>query len=407
MLERRQRNGGGVCVGVHRIVDWVTSKLLGYVKVRTIVRSTGRFEFIDITVEPGHEFLVLDGTSWLMTHNCIDDPHNEQDVLNGNYEVFDKAYDWYAFGARTRLMPGGRVAIVATRWAVNDLIGRVVQDMVRNPESDQWDVVEFPAVLEVEDKDAAPDAETKTKTVSLWPEQWSLESLLRTKASMPPFQWNAQYMQNPTSAEAAIIKKDWWQKWEKDDPPTCDYIIMSLDAAAEKNNRADFTALTTWGIFYRDNDKGEKTANIILLNSLKERWEFPTLKKRAYEEYKEWEPDWFVIERKSAGTQLYQEMRHAGVPVQEFTPHRGSGDKTARLNAVSDIFASGLVWYPAGRRWAEEVVDEVCGFPAMPNDDLVDSTVMALMKFRLGGFIRLPSDRYDDEPFYARKAAYY
>jgi len=333
---------------------------------------------------------------------CLDDVHNEQDVLSGNYEVFDRAYDWYTYGARTRLMPGGRVALVGTRWAQNDLIGRVVQDMTRNPDGDQWEVVEFPAIVEKEGADGV------ARELSLWPEQWTLESLLRTKASMPPFQWNAQYMQQPTAEEGAIVKPDWWRKWEKDDPPACDFIIMSLDAAAEKNNRADFTALTTWGIFYTgDNEGHERIANIILLNSIKERWEFPVLKRRAYEEYTQWSPDWFVVEKKSAGTALYQEMRAAGIPVQEFTPHRGSGDKTARLNAVSDIFSSGMVWYPAGRRWAEEVVDEVCGFPAMPNDDLVDSTVMALMRFRTGGFIRLPSDRWDEEDLPARRHGYY
>jgi predicted phage terminase large subunit-like protein len=256
-----------------------------------------------------------------------------------------------------------------TRWAQGDLTGRVVQDMVRNPESDQWEVVEFPAIFDK--TEVNPDTgESTTTQVSLWPEQWSLESLLRTKASMPPFQWNAQYMQTPTSAEATIIKRDWWQKWEHDDPPTCDYVIMSLDAAAEKNNRADFTALTTWGVFEKAGEDGEPQNHIILLNSIKERWEFPTLKRRVYEEYKKWSPDWLVVEKKSAGTALYQEMRAGGVPVQEYTPHRGSGDKTMRLNSVSDIFASGFVWYPAGRRWAEEVVDEVCGFPTMPHDDL-------------------------------------
>jgi len=322
----------------------------------------------------------------------IDDPHNEKDILNGNYEVFDKAYDWYTFGARTRLMPNGAVAIVQTRWAANDLTGRVVQDMVRNPDGDQWEVVEFPAILN--DK-------------SLWPEQWSLEALLKTKAAMPAFQWSAQYMQQPTSEEGAIIKKEWWRPWEKDKPPECDYIIMSLDAAAEKNNRADFTALTTWGIFTRDDENGEPVNNIILLNAIKERMEFPALKKRAYEEYKEWEPDWFVIEKKSSGTPLFQELRAGGVPVQEYTPHRGTGDKFVRLNSVADIFASGMVWYPAGRRWAEEVVDEVCGFPAMPNDDLVDTTIMALMRFRTGGFLRLPSDTWDETPHTPRRAAYY
>lgn len=337
---------------------------------------------------------------------CIDDPHNEQDVLNGNFEVFDKAYDWYAYGARTRLMPGGCVALVMTRWAQNDLTGRVVQDMVRNPDSDQWEVVEFPAILESEKEDPETGEITITKK-SLWPEQWSLESLLRTKASMPPFQWNAQYMQQPTSAEAAIIKREWWQKWEDESPPPCDYIIMSLDAAAEKNNRADYTSLTTWGVFECDDENGLPQNNIILLNAIKERMEFPELKRRAYQELQEWKPDWFVVEKKSAGTALYQELRSAGIPVQEYTPHRGSGDKTARLNSVADIFASGMVWYPAGRRWAEEVVDEVCGFPAMPHDDHVDTTIMAVMRFRNGGFIRLPSDRYDDETFTPRRAAYY
>ena len=336
----------------------------------------------------------------------IDDPHNEQDVLNGNFEVFEKAYEWYAYGARTRLMPSGSVAVVATRWAEQDLIGRLQKDMVRNEGADQWEVVEFPALFE---KDGVPsDAPEEHKYISLWPEQWTVKSLLRTKSSMPSFQWSAQYMQDPTSRDASIVKREWWCEWEADQPPPCEYVIMSLDAAAEKNNRADYTGLTTWGVFYRDDENGASQANIILLNSIKERLEFPELKRLSYEQYKEWEPDWFVVEKKSAGSQLYQEFRRAGIPVQEYTPHRGTGDKIMRLNSVSDMFASGFVWYPVGRRWAEEVVDEVCGFPAMPNDDLVDSTVMALMRFRNGGFISLPDDRWDeDDEFEPVRAAYY
>ena len=336
----------------------------------------------------------------------VDDPHNEQEILNGNFDIFEKAHEWYAYGARTRLMPGGSVAIVATRWAEQDLIGQVQKDMIRNPDADQWDVVEFPALLER--RDSSPEEDDTERYISLWPEQWSLESLLRTKASMPPFQWSAQYMQQPTSRDAAIIKREWWNAWTKDDPPACEYVIMSLDAAAEKTNRSDFTALTTWGVFYEDDEHGQPQANIILLNSIKERLEFPELKRLAYAQYKHWSPDWFIIERKSSGSPLYQEMRRGGIPVQDYTPHRGTGDKVMRLNSVSDIFATGLVWYPAGRRWAEEVVDEVCGFPAMPHDDLVDSTVMALMRFRDGGFIRLPSDIWEDDyDFKPVRASYY
>jgi len=124
------------------------------------------------------------------------------------------------------------------------------------------------------------------------------------------------------------------------------------------------------------------------------------------DEYRKWEPDAFIVEKKSSGVAIYQEMRRMGLPVQEYTPHRGTGDKLARLNSVADIIASGMAWVPA-TRWADELVEEIAGFPFMSNDDLVDSTVMALLRFRQGGFIRLPTDEWDDEQPYYRKREYY
>ena len=329
----------------------------------------------------------------------VDDPHSEQDVINGNFEVFEKAYEWFTFGARTRLMPGGRVAIIQTRWHMDDLTGRVTRDMAQNDRSDQYEVVEFPAILDTTDKRTGAITQKP-----LWPEFFDMDALLRTKASMPVFQWNAQYQQHPTAEEASIVKREWWRTWEREDAPFCEYIIMSLDAAAEKHNRADYTALTTWGVFLNEE---EGAHHIVLLNSIKDRLEFPELKELAMREYSEWEPDSFIVEKKSAGTAIYQEMRRMGLPVQEYTPHRGSGDKLARLNSVADIVASGMVWVPQ-TRWAEEVVEEIAGFPFMSHDDLVDSTVMALMRFRQGGFIRLPSDEPDPiQYFKQRRGGYY
>ena len=325
----------------------------------------------------------------------VDDPFSEQDVLGGNYDVFDRVYEWFTYGARTRLMPQGKVAIVHTRWHPNDLIGKLAKDMSRTDLADQYELFEFPAIFN----------ENTPEEKALWPEFYDLEALHRTKASMPLFQWNAQYQQNPTAEEGALVKREWWRKWEQDDAPSCEYIIMTLDAAAEKNNRADFTALLTWGVF-SDPRFTEDATHIILLNSINVRVEFPELKDLALREYKEWEPDSFIVEKKSAGTQLFQEMRRMGIPVQEFTPHRGTGDKIARVNAISDIFRSGMVWYPAGRKWAEEVVEQVAAFPASEHDDMVDCVSMALARFRNGGFIRLSSD-VNDDVMHPRVAAYY
>lgn len=327
----------------------------------------------------------------------VDDPHSEQDVINGNFSVFEKAYEWFTFGARTRLMPGGRVAIVQTRWHMDDLTGRVTNDMVKNEMADQYEIVEFPALLDAEDADGKPIMKP------LWPEFFDLAALERTKASMPAFQWNSQYQQKPTAEEASIVKREWWGIWPHDQPPHVEYVIMSLDAAAEKHNRADYTALTTWGVFFNED---ENAHHLILLDSIKKRLEFPELKQLSMDEYTKWEPDAFIVEKKSAGTAIYQEMRRMGLPVQEYTPHRGTGDKLARLNSVADIIASGMAWVPS-TRWADELVEEIAGFPFMSNDDLVDSTVMALLRFRQGGFIRLPTDEWEDEAPYYHKREYY
>jgi predicted phage terminase large subunit-like protein len=183
---------------------------------------------------------------------------------------------------------------------------------------------------------------------------------------------------------------------------------MALDAAAETNNRSDFTAITTWGVF-SDDHLTDNANHIILLNVINIRVEFPELKELALREWKEWNPDSFIVEKKSNGTPLFQELRRLGIPVQEFTPHRGTGDKIARINAISDIFRSGMVWYPEGRKWAEAAVEQLAAFPASEHDDMVDCISMSLARFRQGGFIRLPSDEPEDDHMYKhrRKAAYY
>jgi predicted phage terminase large subunit-like protein len=323
----------------------------------------------------------------------IDDPHSEQDVKSNSRLAFDTAWSWFQTGPLQRLMPGGAIIIIMTRWSLLDLTGRLMTYQMKNPEALPWEIVELPAILH----------ENTDNEKSLWPEQWPLATLKATKASIDPQYWNAQYMQQPTSNSAAIISRKSWRVWEKDEPPRCDFVIQSWDTAFETSNTADYSACTTWGVFYNEeeNDKPQ----VILLDAFKDRMAFPELKVIALKHYKEWEPDAFIVEKKAAGAPLIQELRAVGIPVDEFSPSRGN-DKIVRLNAVSDLFASGSVWAP-DTRWAREVIEEVASFPNGENDDYVDTTSQALLRFRRGGFIPLETDEQEERFYQARRAAYY
>ncbi len=318
----------------------------------------------------------------------IDDPHSEQEaaLAASNPEVYDKVFEWYSSGPRQRLQPGGAIVIVMTRWSKRDLTGRVLQSMVER-DGDEWEVISLPAIM--------PSGNP------LWPEFWSIDELEKLRNELPISKWSAQYQQDPSSEEGAIVKREWWQMWEKENPPVCEFVIQSWDTAFTKNERSDYSACTTWGVFHMDEDPGD--THIILLDALKERLEFPELKERALQMYKEWEPDAFIVEAKASGAPLVFELRRMGIPVQEFTPTRGN-DKITRVNSVSDLFASGKVWAPR-KRWAEEVMEEMAAFPNSDHDDLVDSATQALIRFRKGGFIRLQSDEEEEVQFFKSRRA--
>jgi len=320
----------------------------------------------------------------------IDDPHDEQEGQSGDPAVFDHAYEWYTSGPRQRLQPGGAIVIIATRWSKRDLIGQVLKASAMREGVDEWEVIEFPAIM--------------PSGTPLWPEFWPLKELEAIKAEIPIHKWEAQYQQNPVSEGAALVKREWWQIWDSKEPPSCNYLIQSWDTAFLKTQRADYSACTTWGVFYHPDDNGNMQANIILLDAHREKMEFPTLKKRALEMYNYWQPDNVLIEAKAAGTPLIFELRAMGIAVTDFTPSRGN-DKIARVNAVADMFSSGRIWIPQ-TRFAEEVVEEFASFPSGEHDDYVDSSTQALMRFRKGGFVSLQSDA-QDEPIYRRKKEYY
>ena len=315
----------------------------------------------------------------------IDDPHSEQDAMNS--QALERTYEWYTSGPRQRLQPGGSIIVIMTRWNEKDLTGRLLGAQ-KEIKADQWEVVEFPAIL--------PSGKP------VWPEYWKLDDLEGVKASIPLSKWNAQYMQNPTSEEGALIKREWWKAWEDDELPPLQHVIQSYDTAFMKKESADYSAITTWGVFRPDEDS---PPNLILLDAIKERYEFPELRRIALEQYGYWNPETVIIESKASGLPLTYELRKMGIPVINFTPSKGN-DKHTRVNAVSPLFESGLIWAPKEMEFAQEVIEECAAFPYGDHDDLVDSMTQAVMRFRQGGLISHPED-YIDEPTPPKQRTYY
>ena len=301
----------------------------------------------------------------------------------------EDTYEWYTSGPRQRLQPGGAIVIVMTRWNVNDLTGRLLKDMARDPKADQWELIELPAILPSGDP--------------LWPEYWSKEELESVQATLRGGpKWHAQYMQNPSSEEGALIKREWWRNWEDEDMPPLQHVIQSYDTAFMKKETADYSAITTWGVFTENEDA---PPSLILLDSLKGRYEFPELRRIALEQYGYWNPETVIIESKASGLPLTYELRKMGIPVINFSPSRGN-DKHTRVNAVSPLFESGLIWAPKDMDFAQEVIEECAAFPYGDHDVLVDSMTQAVMRFRQGGLIRHPED-YEEETMPPQQRTYY
>lgn len=360
-------------------------RLAGHVS-RTTHQDAG---FINFLTDGDHTFFA----EGILTHNCgvggamtgrgadlliIDDPHSEQDALSEL--AMDNAWEWYTSGPRQRLQPGGSVVVVMTRWNTKDLSAKLIKAQTSH-NADRWEIIEFPAIL--------------PSGTPLWPEFWKLEELLAVKASLSPQKWQAQWQQQPSNDEGAILKRDWWKVWPSDIPPEVEYVIQSYDTAYSKKETADFSAITTWGVFYPDIDSGP---NIILLDVTKGRWDFPELKRIAKDQYDQWQPDNVLIEAKATGITLQQELRRMGIPVTMYSPggRRAGQDKVSRAHSIAPLLEAGMIWAP-DTDWAEELVEECAAFPKGDNDDLVDSFVQAMMRFRSGNFIALGTDDLEDE----------
>lgn len=351
-------------------------------------KAAGRWN----TAQGGEAFFI--GKGGAMTGRggdivILDDILDEQDALSET--AMENTFEWYTSGPRQRLQPNGAIIVINTRWKTDDLSGRLLRQQ-GNLKADQWELLEFPAIL--------PSGNP------LWPGYWTKDELEKVKLSIGLKKWNAQWQQVPTNDDGAILKREWWRKWKYDEPPVCDYIIQTYDTAFSKKETADFSVISTWGVFYPDADSGP---NLIALHIRKGRWDFPELKRIAKDEYRYWNPDVVLIEAKATGTPLQQEFRKMGIPVMTYSPggRKTGTDKISRANAVAPLLESGMIWYPENQEWAQELVEECAAFPVGAHDDQVDASVMAWMRFRQGNFISLHDDEEDESERDTSPVEYY
>ena len=208
-------------------------------------------------------------------------------------------------------------------------------------------------------------------------------------------------MQDPKNMSGIIVPRSYWKPWRRFKdlgdgeveyvPPEMSHILLSIDTAYTKNKRSNPNAFTVWGLFEYENPEDGLTKNcIILLHTFQKKMEFSECKKVTKELIEEWEPDTTLIEAKNIGPALMSELREAGISAQGVNARAGE-DKTVRLTSVSDIFASGNVFYMP-IRCNEATINQVADFPSV-EDDLVDTVSQALRHYRKMGLLKTKNDK--------------
>jgi predicted phage terminase large subunit-like protein len=216
--------------------------------------------------------------------------------------------------------------------------------------------------------------------------------------------------------EAGIVKRQWFELWPAERPlPRFEYVVQSYDCATSDKTKNDPTACSVWGVFKPNPDK---PMSVMLIDAWEEYMQYPDLRPKVMDEYgsiygdeNEFghgkKVDLILIEDKSAGISLIQDLQRAGLPVRGYNP--GNADKMTRLNIVAPIIERGRVYIPESlknegmaRDWAEPLIAQLCAFPETRHDDLVDTVTQALRVIRDMGFINIDpvydsSDSYADD----------
>lgn len=437
--------------GVHLAKD---SHAAGRWRIDHITEAEQRLRKSRETAKQGQYFAAgvtsgIAGTGFNL--GLIDDPMSEQD--KDSKIVKDRVWNWWGPGFYTRRQPERNViAIMTTRWAVDDLVGRLLVQQKKG--GDKFEVCKVPAILNEETARKiytfakaynAPGLEVKELKAgdSFAPRRWTLKELNRSKRNMTDRDWNALYMQNPTLDEGHILKRHFWKLWPKDKPPVCFHVFTMWDTAFDDKEGNSYTAQTTWGLFNYQDEDGQNAINAMLLGRWKKRLDAPDLpyvveafctgtracrdpdkKTKMFQalgrsptrELPGFNPDHVLIENKASGIWLIKQLRRQSkprLPIRPWNPPRGDTGKQqskyVRALMASWVFEQGAVWY-MDRQWAVDVIDECakCKFDGSDDsDDLPDTVTASMIHVRQTFLVDLPSDEREEEEVKPKQRHFY
>jgi len=317
----------------------------------------------------------------------IDDPvKNDAEALS---DIFRRRnWNWYRTVARTRLAPGGSIILIMTRWHEQDLAGALLGSPPDEPEGiledetvkpDRWEIVNLPALAEDNDPLGRRPGE------ALWPERYDETALKKSRMAAGPFWWSAQYRGKPQPEGGGLIKTAWFKSYDPDALPrnakgelTMSRVIQIWDTAHKEKQQNDRSACLTLA-------QTRIPTRYYVLDLFVGRLAFPDLTRAATAQYDKWNPDRVIIEDKSSGISLIQQLRRdTHVPLRAIP---AVDDKVTRANTVTGIIEAGQVFIPERAPWLADFLKEIGDFPTGAHDDIVDVLVHGLrfLKPRLTG----------------------
>jgi predicted phage terminase large subunit-like protein len=316
----------------------------------------------------------------------IDDPLKPDEAFSDTQR--QAANDWYdhTLYSRQNDKQHGAIVIIMQRLHEDDLVGHVLGQ-------EPWEVVSFPAIAEADEVHEiqtiwGPRCFRRQHGEALHPEREPLSVLDNIRRTIGEYNFAGQYQQSPAPLGGGLVKVEWFKRYrDSERPERFDRIVQSWDTANKATELSDFSVCTTWGV---------KDKNVYLLGLLRQRLEYPALKRAVREQQILFNANEVLIEDKASGTHLIQDLRAEGCYA--VTRYQPDCEKVMRMHAQTAMIENGFVHIPETASWLAEYLHEISVFPKGKHDDQVDSTAQFL------DWIKTPMPSWGIFKYYRREA---